>query len=315
MALTLLESAQLAGAPALTTTIIEIMANSAPLLNVLPFKNVPGGANIFTRENELPTVAFRAVNESYTASEGKMERVVDHLKICGGDLDVDKALVAIRGPQVRAAHEAMKAKALAQNIQLALIKGDASSNPREFDGLQKMLTAGQPLASTQLVANGSTAGGDALSIRKLHDAIDAVWNPTHIFMNRTMKTILTAASRNTGIGGFISQTTNEFGKLVETFRGIPIVVLESLDGQNSVIPFSEANPGGGSAVGTSIYVASVGDAGWVGIQDAPLSVRDLGEIDEKPVLRTRVEWLAAHSVEHKRAVSRLWGIKEAEAVA
>lgn len=311
MALTLLESAKLAGAPALTTSIIEIMSRTAPLLRVLPFKDVVGGANIFTREDTLPSTAFRAVNGSYTASEGQMERVVDEVKIAGGDLDVDVTLVKTRGPLVRSAHEAMKAKKLAENIQLALIKGDTATTPHEFDGLQKLLTTGQPLASTQLIANGSTAGGDPLSIKKLHDTIDAVYGPTHLIMNRTMRTWLTAAASNTGVGGYITRSIDEFGKVVEKFRELTIVYLETMDGQDSVIPFSEANPGGGASVGTSIYAVSIGDRSWTGIQAGPLEVRDLGELQSAPVYRTRVEWMCAHSVEHKRAVARLWGITNA----
>lgn len=310
-ALTLLEAAKLAGAPALTTQIIEIMAKTAPLLAEFPFKTVVGGANIFTREDTLPSTAFRAVNGSYTASEGQMERVVDEVKIAGGDLDVDVAIVKTRGQLVRAAHEAMKAKKLAENIQLALLKGDPATTPNEFAGLQALLTSGQPLAGTQLIANGATSGGDPLSIKKLHDLIDAVYGATHLIMNRSMRTWLTMAASNTGVGGYITRTVNEFGQVVEKFRERKILVVETMDGQDSVLPFSEANPGGGSSVGTSIYAANIGDGGWVGIQGGPLEVRDLGELQTAPVYRTRVEWLCAHSVEHKRGVGRLWGITNA----
>lgn len=286
------------------------MAKSAPLLNELPFKDVPGGVNAFTREDTLPSTAFRAVNASYTASEGQMERVVDEVKIAGGDLDVDVAIVKKRGPLVRSAHEAMKAKKLAENIQLALLKGDASTTPNEFDGLQALLTTGKPLAGTQLIANGATAGGDALSIKKLHDLIDAVYGATHLIMNRSMRTWLTVAASNTGVGGYITRTVDQFGQIVEKFRERKIVVVETMDGQDTVLPFSEANPGGGGAVGTSIYAANIGE-GWTGIQLGNLEVRDLGELQTAPVFRTRVEWLAAHSVEHKRGVGRLWGITNA----
>lgn len=287
------------------------MARTAPLLAELPFKTVIGGANIYTREDTLPSTAFRAVNGSYTASEGQMERVVDEVKIAGGDLDVDVAIVKTRGPLVRSAHEAMKAKKLAENIQLALLKGDASTTPHEFDGLQKLLTTGAPLAGTQLIANGATAGGDALSIKKLHDLIDAVYGATHLIMNRSMRTWLTMAASNTGVGGYITRMIDEYGKVVEKFRERKIIVVETMDGQDTVLPFSEANPGGGGSVGTSIYAANISDGAWIGIQAGPLEVRDLGELQTAPVYRTRVEWMNAHSVEHKRGVGRLWGITNA----
>jgi hypothetical protein len=55
----------------------------------------------------------------------------------------------------------MKAKALAAEVTRVLIKGDSTSNPREFDGLQNRITG------AQLIDNGATAGGDALSLSQL----------------------------------------------------------------------------------------------------------------------------------------------------
>jgi hypothetical protein len=45
-----------------------------------------------------------------------------------------------------------------------------------------------------------------------------------------------------------------------------------------------------------------------GIQTAPVSVRDLGEIDVKPAFRTRVEWYSGFCVKHGRAAARLSGV-------
>ena len=40
-------------------------------------------------------------------------------------------------------------------------------------------------------------------------------------------------------------------------------------------------------------------------------VRDLGELESKPVFRTRVEWYAAMALFHPRCASRLYGITNA----
>jgi hypothetical protein len=68
-------------------------------------------------------------------------------------------------------------------------------------------------------------------------------------------------------------------------------------------------------VGTSIYVVNLSDTGVVGLQNGIMDVTDLGEVQDKPVLRTRVEWLISLAVLHGRAVSRIWGIKKAAVVA
>jgi hypothetical protein len=46
-----------------------------------------------------------------------------------------------------------------------------------------------------------------------------------------------------------------------------------------------------------------------------MEVGDLGEIDDKPVMRTRVEWLVGLAALHGRCASRLRGITDAAVAA
>jgi hypothetical protein len=46
-----------------------------------------------------------------------------------------------------------------------------------------------------------------------------------------------------------------------------------------------------------------------------MDVRDLGEVDDKPVYRTRVDWLIGLAVMHGRAIARVWGITNAAVTA
>jgi hypothetical protein len=52
-----------------------------------------------------------------------------------------------------------------------------------------------------------------------------------------------------------------------------------------------------------------------GIQNGDIEARDLGEVDDKPVLRMRIEWYAGIAVLHGRGAGRLWGITDATAAA
>ena len=45
-----------------------------------------------------------------------------------------------------------------------------------------------------------------------------------------------------------------------------------------------------------------------------VATRDLGELETKPVFRTRVEWYSGIAVYHGRAAARLAGITDASAV-
>ena len=98
------------------------------------------------------------------------------------------------------------------------------------------------------------------------------------------------------------------------YNGIPILVAREDNIGNDILPFTEANPGGGAAASTSIYAVQLGDGGLVGIQNQDISVRDLGELEAKPVFRTRVEWYASIALFHGRAVARLRGVKDAAIV-
>lgn len=309
MALTILEAAKLNPGEVQRGAVVEMFARASDILLALPFKSINGNAYSYNREGALPGVAFRGVNESFTESTGVVNPLAEALKISGGDLDVDRFIVSTQGAGQRAVQESMKVKALAHEWSRVFIKGDAESDPREFDGLQKRLTGGQ------LIEAGSTDGGDALSLAKLDEAIDAVDNPTHIIMSKALRRRMTTAARTTTVGGHIEWTQDEFGRQVMTYAGLRILVPYSSNGGTEMLAFDEVGSGGATATATSLYVVSFGDGMLQGIQNGDMSVRDLGELDEKPVFRTRVEWYAAIALEHGRAAARLRGIANAAVVA
>jgi len=291
--------------------VIAMFARASDLLQALPFKDIAGNAYAYNREGALPAIAFRGVNESYTAATGTINPLVEALRICGGDLDVDTFIIKTGGPGVRAAHEEMKVKALAAELTRALIKGDSATQPREFDGLQARLVG------DQLIAAGTTDAGDALSLAKLDELIDAVTQPSALIMNRTMRRRLSAAARLATVGGYITYNLDAFGRRVTRYNDIPILVAYSDNGGTEPLLFDEegdvkVTPGG--ATSTSIYCVGFGDGLVTGIQNGIMDVRDLGELDDSPLFRTRVEWFAGLCIEHGRAAARLGGISNAPVV-
>lgn len=307
MALTLVEAAKLNSGDVLRSTVIEMFARRSPILAALPFETIPGGSVKYNREGALPGVAFRGINEAYTESVGAINPVVDSTFIAGGDVDVDRYIVQTMGMEQRSVQEQLKIKALADTWAVKFVKGDNTSDPREFDGLQARLVG------NQLVAAGSTANGDALSLVKLDAAIDAVDNPTALIMSKAMRRKFSAAARSTSVAGYITWTKGEFGQSVLSYNDLPILYTEN--GATEPLGFTEACPGGGTSTGTSIYVVSFGPGKLVGIQNGVMDVRDLGEQQDKPVFRTRIEWYAGIALYHGRAACRLWGISDAAIVA
>jgi hypothetical protein len=312
MSLTLLEASKLHTGDVIRSAVIEMFARSSDLMRVMPFMDMPGGAYHYNQEGQLPGVAFRAVNEAFGESTGILNPYVEVLRIAGGDLDCDKALIKFHGEGIRQQHEAMKVKALGLYITKKFIKGDSVNEPREFDGLQNRINGSQLIQ----VASPTATVGDPLSLAVLDAACDIVDNPTHLVMSKATRRTLTAAARTTTVGGFISFSVDEFGEKVTQYNDLPILIADYDDTGVRILDYTEVGPATTSnALQTSIYVMSVGDGMLTGLQNGVMDVRDLGELNALAVLRTRVDWYVGFAALHGRCASRLWGIKSAPVVA
>ena len=310
MAITLLEAAKINSGDVVRSAVIEMFARESDLLRALVFDDIAGNAYKYSREQTLPGIGFRGVNEGFTESAGIINPLVESLAIAGGDLDVDRFIIQTQGQDVRSTHEAMKVKALAAEITRVMIKGDSSTNIREFDGLQRRI------GGNQLIANSASSGGAGLSFLKLDELIDAVDGCNALFMSKAMRRIITAGARNPTVTGYLTYGKDEFGRRVTMYNDIPILVPYSDNGGTEPIAFDEAYAGGGTANGTSIYALAIGDGRMKAIQNGTMSVRDLGEMQSgPPVYRTRVEWYVSLVIEHGRSAGRLSSISNAAATA
>lgn len=306
--ITLLEAAKINPGEVLRNTVIEHFARSSDLLRAMPFIDVAGGAYVYNLEGQLPGVAFRGVNQGYTASAGILNPETERLRIGGGELKVDRATLKMHGEDVRSRHELLQVKALSLTITDTMINGDSTGNPLVFDGLRTRITG------DQIIDAGTTDGGDALKISKLRDLIDAVDNATHLVMSKKMRNLLSAAASDSTIGGYIVYDLDEFGRRVTFFDGLPILVTDYNATNGQIIDFNEVGGTGATATATSIYCVNLGDEGVTGLQNGIMEVRDLGEMETLPAMLTRVEWLVGMAVLHGRSAARLRGIANAAVV-
>lgn len=284
--------------------VIEIFAMRSPLLRVMPFQDIVGPGLIYNQEGALPGVAFRNVNEAYTPSVGVINPATEQLKIAGGEVQVDKFINRTM-PGARAQQEAMQIKSLADYVQYRLIKGDSSASIKEFDGLQRRI----PIGGTQAVSNGSTSGGDALSMAKLDEAIDTTEGATHLLMLKKVRRGMTTYLRGSAS---IQQTRDEFGRQLTSYAGLPILEADAF-GVTAGLDNSEAATGGGTTA-TSIYVMRLEPGYYSGIQNGGMQVTDLGEMQSTPAFLMRLEWYMAQAIFHPRAVTRLHSILSSAAV-
>jgi hypothetical protein len=285
--------------------VIEIFPRVSPVLERLPFFGVNGQAYVYNQEETLPGVAFRGINESYTESTGVVNPQVERLFVLGGTSKVDRALVKTQGNvnNLRATYDGMKAKAVSLEFTKKFFKGDNADDANEFDGLENRLTG------DQVVDQGSTSGGDALTLAKLDQMIDQVQgSPDVLFMNKTLRRKVNSLMRAEGQA--TETVSDSFGRQILAYAGIPIAVVEEDKDGNQILDFDEDNPGGGDAASSSIYAVKFGPAEYVsGLQAGSMDVLDQG-LDGIHYL-TLIEWICGMGVFHPKAAARLRGIKNA----
>jgi hypothetical protein len=302
MALTLPEAAKLS-TDTLQRGVIETFARTSAVLEQLPFMEIVGNSYLYNQEAALPGVAFRDVNEAYEESAGTVNQKVAKLFIAGGDVDVDRFIVQTRGNvnDQRAIQTQMKTKALALAWTKQFFKGDSATNPKAFDGLQTILDEGP---ESQVLTAGED--GAPLTITMLDELIDAVeGEPDVIYCSKAMRREIKKVIQNHN--GYSESEYDAFGRPVMSYGGIQIRAIETDELGNEILGFNEVQ---GSAENTaSIYAVKFGPEQYVsGLQNGGITVMDLGQLDEKPVYRTRIEWFSSIAVFHPRAAARLKGI-------
>lgn len=298
MALTLLEASKHARSPEELAVVREL--SEGDLLSVLPFRSISGSGIFFKREEELANVGFRNINGSLEESYAQTSQQSEALKMFGGDIITDRALLEMSGPEARAYQTQAKVRAMRMAYERVFIKGaEAESGGLEFDGLEKR--CGAAGTTSQSFANG----GGGLSFAKLDemlDSVDAQGGSKYLVMSKGMRRSLTAAARNGVINGGINITQNELGRMQSFYQETPILIVDRDESNQEILGNSEA----GNT--SSVYCVSFGDLLTVGLQNGGISVRDLGESHDKPAFISRVEWYCGLATVSGRSVARLSGI-------
>lgn len=306
MGLTLLEAAKSERDPARLAVIREL--SEGELMSIIPFQDVEGEGVFYDQEGELPAVGFRGINETLDATYGVLNPQAERLKILGSEVDVDTALIDMRGPQAIADQVQMKVRSMRLTFEDHVINGDETTNPRAFDGLKRRINVGSSQAINMSGALSLTA------LDELIDACDAVGGEKVLIMNKKMRRRLNTASRNSSIGGFINYSQNEFGRRVTQYGDVPIVITDVNAANQQIMPFTETSSS------TSIYCVAFGDLLTTALQGRArgqfgVSVRALGEVPDAPVDRTRIEWYCGMAVMNGRSAARLYGVTDAAVVA
>ncbi len=290
MALTLLEAQKHARTPQELAVVTELAAGQ--LMSALPFRNIEGNGLFWKREEALPDVGFRNYNGALAESYAEVSQQSESLKLFGGDIKVDRAIVDLEGAEAKAYQIQSRVRAMRMAWEALFINGDSNQSPSEFDGLAARIKSG----SSQYFTNG----GGALDLGKLDEAIDNVdaqGGTKYIVCSKSLRRALTRQARtNTQI----DIVRNEFGYQQTTYAGVPLLELDR-DHKNVAIL-------DGTPTAQDLYVVSFGNDHLTGIQNGGVNVRELGESHAQPQLITRVEWYCGLALINGRAAARLAGI-------
>jgi hypothetical protein len=220
---------------------------------------------------------------------------------------VDRVLQLTSGSinDVRAVHDSLLAKSLALRFQKEFITGDVSSNPKSFDGLKVRCTGDQKISM------GSSSGGDTLDLPHIDQLLDAVEGDNKVLiMNKTMRRKVNALIRATGSAYEI--VTDSFGRQLQAYASVPILVLSGDETGTEILGFTEAGAGGGSSVCTSIYCVSFGIGQYCfGLECGGIETIDHGLYSGGTAFRTTIEWIVGFTCAHPKSAGRLYGIKNA----
>lgn len=286
----------------LVAGVIEEIIDRDPLFYMLPFVGTNGKAYVYDRENTLSEADFLDPNDTVNEGAATFTEVTARLRILAGDVDVDKFLQATMSDtnNQKAVQIAAKAKALARKFRRTLVNGDNTANPREFDGMWKLVSNQRKIAAGAGPTNN-------LSLSMLDELLDAVPNGADFLMMRAgtlryYRGLLRAA------GGTEPQhiMIKDFG-MVMAHNGVPIIVNDFMVGTETLN--GSALTGGTYA---SIYAGRLNEAdglhGLYGGDSAGIVVEDIGTVQNKDATRTRLKWYTGLALKSTASLARIHGL-------
>lgn len=306
MALTLAEAAKLSN-DILLIGVVETIVKESPILQELPFIEIVGNGLTYNQEKTLPTIDFYDVGDTWVESTPTFEQKTANLKIMGGDADVDNFLKATRSniQDLEAAVIELKAKALRRKLEETFIYGDATANPKQFDGLRKLIDT--TTASDRVIAAG--ASGATLTLSMLDELIDAVkgGKPDMLLMSRRSRRKINALVR--AAGSMMETDRDKWGNFIQLWDGIPIGVNDWILDTHVVTGGVETATTGGTC--STIYAVQLGEGALCGLT-APghLTAEPIGSLETKDATRTRIKWYVSLALFSSIKAAALIGVQD-----
>lgn len=273
MAITL-EQAKVGMADKVDQQIVDMFRRSSLLLDNMVFDNVispgTGGSTLtygYIQLKTPSTASVRTINSEYTAGEALREKKTANAIIMGGSFQVDRVLQNTAGAADELAFQAeQKIKATANYFHNLVINGTSEGSGSgyvtgTFDGLKKLLagTANEIRSTADLTTSAKLDSNYNAFLDEMDSFISVLdGTPTMLLMNRDMLVKLRSIARR---AGYYERTQDDFGRVVETYAGVPMMDMGKYFNGTSVADVVETDAGGK----TCIYAVCMGLDGFHGI--------------------------------------------------
>ena len=256
--------------------VIQQTFEEGQLLKMLPVVALNSRSLIYNREDVLPSAAWYDIHEqlSFTADVTLTQKEVWLKRAIRQDLLDEFVTQTYQNPNDYRT-EILKSltRGVMRTVEDTLVYGSGSTEAsKEFDGLDKLITiaGGDAFTSATNLQSFDMGGASApLTFRALRQLVNAVRPRASILlMTRTMRDTLSAVANEKGIvlssavpTATITHTTDQFGKMVDFWDGIPIVISDYLLQENDNTGGKDSGNDSGMSSIYAIRFGQIADGG------------------------------------------------------
>lgn len=303
----------------LRSSVLDTLLWENALSELVPWDTIGKLSTGVIRYQDLPSVGFRKINDTFDESTGTFEQATETIAIMGGYIDTDKVIAKASNTiaDARAIQQNMMVKALSYKFNDLFINGSRLSDNESYDGLAKRIdeinTAGY---TSQYVDFADTTDKgilrDSATSQLFLDALNTVMHsiaghkPDCLLMNSKMFLALNSLLRREKL---LDTSRDFFDRQISVYSGARLIDVGVKADQTTEIITNTETLGDGTHE-TSIYAVKfgIGEFLW-GIQEYPMEVDDKGLLESKPVYRTEIDWPLGLAMANPRSVARLYGIR------
>lgn len=278
--------------------IIEEIIDRDEMFALLPFVEAKDETYSYVRELTNASGAWIDPYEVLEESASTFTPVSTKLKRIAGQVDIDNFQAEVQsnlnnqvGIQLQ-----LKAKGMGKQFRDTVANGDTGVNAKQFDGIKKLVTAGQTIYA-------GTNGGP-LSYDLMDQLQDMVKRGADCLMMR-QGTWRAIRSLNRAMGGNMAEHVmlKNFGLPVKAYDGMPVII-------NDFLPADETR--GASSVTCSIYAMRMNEVdgvhGIFGGASAGFRMEKVGLLQDKDATRWRMKWYAGLALKSTQSLARLAGV-------